>query len=302
MIHEQTVRSIRATPAVTTVLITGATGFSGRHLAARLATDPTVELHLTARRTIDSYSRCDLANAGAVFDLLRRTRPHQIYHLAGTFTNQLDVDVRANVGFTQNLIAAARRLALHCRILLIGSAAEYGTVCSADNPIGESQPLRPVSPYGWSKLGQTRLMRAAAAPTVELLMARTFNLFGAGMSPRLIVGRVHAWIAEHRRGGTQPLVLGPLDQIRDYLPIVDAADEYRRIMRYGRPGEIYNVGAGRPTPVRTMVHNLLRQHHITPTFAEERAIRAPVGPREIIADRRKLDALPKLPSWPPRSH
>jgi len=257
-------------------LVTGAGGFSGRRLVAQLG----------AEAVAVTRADCDLSDAVAVRALLARIRPERIYHLAGTFSNVPEEDYCSNVLTSRNLLEAAADLGLGCRLLLVGSAAEYGPVGPGEGPIDERRPLRPTSVYGLSKVCQTLLMRAGA-PGVEIVMARTFNLVGAGASPALLVGRVGAWVAGGAPGRLQ---LGRLDDVRDYLPVDDGVAAYRRIMAHGRDGEVYNVGSGRPTLVRDLVAELAGPHRDRIDEAPEtRGVGSAAG--EVVADITKLGAL-----------
>ena len=269
------------------VLVTGAAGFTGRHLCARLAASRDVDL-------VPAVRPLDLAEPAAVHALFARVRPDAVYHLAGRFSDVLDEDCRDNVTTTENVLEAARRLASGCRVLLVGSAAEYGRAEPHDNPVPETAPLRPASAYGVSKVRQTELMRRFAALGLEVVMARPFNLLGEGMSPRLVVGRVQAWIAARERGETARLTLGCLDARRDFLPVGDALSAYQRILGRGVPGEVYNVGAGFALPVRDVVHRLLTDRGLDPALIDEEPGRRGVGEpvAEIYADIRKLAQLP----------
>lgn len=253
----------RAPVAALKVLVTGAAGFSGRHLCAALSRDDTLEVHAATR------AHCDLSDASATRALVAEVGPRQIYHLAGSFSDDPAEAERAIVHATRNVLTAARGLARRCRVLLVGSAAEYGPVAEADNPVSESRALRPVGAYARAKAAQAELMRQYEGdPHLELVLARTFNLLGAGQSSRLLLGRVEAWLRTRTEG--EVLVLGDLSARRDYLPIAEAVAAYRLIMHAGRPGGVYNVGSGRPTPVRDAVHALLRAHGVPPSAIEER--------------------------------
>jgi nucleoside-diphosphate-sugar epimerase len=263
------------------VLVTGAAGFLGRHLAARLAGTPGIEL--TRARRADG----DLSDPAAAAALLEVARPQQIFHLAGGFTGDLGADYRANVVTTENLLAAARP---PCRILLVGSAAEYGAVPPGDCPVRETQPLRPSSGYGVTKVCQTLLMRAHdPGRGVEVVMARLFNLLGEGMSPRLVVGRVQAWLAA-RGPGADRLQLGNLDEERDYLPVEEAVAALERVMDHAPAGEVVHVASGRPVAVRAIVQRLLADAGVEEVVIDEDRSRRS-GVPVIFADISKLTAL-----------
>jgi nucleoside-diphosphate-sugar epimerase len=264
------------------VLVTGAAGFLGRHMAARLAAEPGIELHRANR------ADGDLADPAATAALLAAVRPRQIYHLAGAFTGDLATDFRANVVTTENLLAAARP---PCRVLLVGSAAEYGAVLPEDCPVVESQPLRPVSAYGLTKVCQTLLMRAHdRASGVEVVMARVFNLLGERMSPHLVIGRVQAWLASRSAGGPPRLALGNLDDQRDYLRVEEAVAAFERVMLRARDGDVVHVASGRPIPVRALARELLAAAGLDESVIDEDRTRRSEVP-VIFADVTKLAAL-----------
>ena len=254
------------------VLITGAAGFTGRRLAAVMPGDV-----FAATR-----DHADLTDAVAVRALLASVHPAAIFHLAGGVCGTLEDDYVANIITTENVLGAVRDLCLPCRVLLVGSAAEYGP---AHGRIAETAPLRPVSAYGLIKVCQTFLMRAF--DDLDLVMARTFNLTGDGQSTRLLAGRVAAWVAAGKPGR---LRLGALDAVRDYLPVEEAAAAYIRIARYGTRGEVYNVGSGQPVLIRDLVCTLAGDLDLVDEEPGAPGVGGAAG--EVVADVSKLEALP----------
>jgi len=222
-------------------LITGAAGFTARHLAKLLLTNHKVsaednEIYFTSLQKenpdyCSNYISCDLRQFEAVYSLIISTKPDQIYHLAGTFTNDFSSDYAANVQSTKNILDAVLKVGINVKILLVGSAAEYGAVDLADNPISEDHPLRPVSIYGLTKVFQTQLMEYyCRAYNLNIVMARTFNIFGPGMSNRLFVGRIQEQIKKYKRHEISTITVGNLNNWRNYLPIEDVVNKYLVIM------------------------------------------------------------------------
>ena len=284
-----------------TVLVTGAAGVSGTALLAILersnAGDTTI--HTSDLRDIprELHVPCDMTSPAAVLDLVRSTRPDRVYHLAGTFTNRFETDHACNVLATRALLEAIRAEVPRCRVLLVGSAAEYGLVAPGQSPVGESHPLRPVSVYGLTKVMQTSLMTYyCAAFNLDIVLARTFNLKGRGLSPSLLPGRLDREIERLTRGEIELIEVGSLDGRRDFISVEDAAALYVRIADHGLRGETYNVASGEPIGLREYVGARLAEDGLPPTAFREGARHDFVGKsanvHEIWADVRKVHSLP----------
>jgi len=255
------------------VLITGAQGFSGRALLEFLSHDKGCRLFLTDVRpdsSLKDFFPCDLSRPEDVRLLLIETQPDQIYHLTGTFTNDYETDYKANCLSSKNLLDALLALKKQSRVLLIGSAAEYGNAMNGEVPIAEDHPLLPVSVYGLTKVFQTQMMKYYSNNhALDLVMARPFNLFGKGISSKLFVGRVYEQIQEFRSGKIRKIVVGSLQSERDYLHVKRAVGDYQVIMAKGHSGEIYNVGSGQPIKVAALLDQILKEEGLDWSIVEE---------------------------------
>ncbi|MDP2910001.1 MAG: NAD-dependent epimerase/dehydratase family protein, partial [bacterium] len=90
------------------VLITGASGFTAKYLADLLAAEPECEIYLTDRISggFENILSCDLTQKGPIEELICKIRPERIYHLAGSFSNNYDLDYSVNVLGTKNVLDA----------------------------------------------------------------------------------------------------------------------------------------------------------------------------------------------------
>jgi len=279
-------------------LVTGAAGFLGRALVQTLKQETPHELHLTDLQVAPggTFHRCDLSDPAAVGELLRAIRPQWIYHLAGTFTNEYGADFRSNVDSTRHLLEAVRQDGRPVRVLLIGSAAEYGCAREEDNPLREDQPLAPVSIYGWTKACQTLLMRYYhRVHALEVVMARLFNLSGSGASTRLFVGRLHEQVEQFLAGQIPEITVGSLDAVRDYLSVDEAARQIERVMLFGLSGQAYHVASGIPVRMRELLDQLLRARGLSRDCVREAPRPAPdkLDPPVVYADVTALSRLPR---------
>jgi nucleoside-diphosphate-sugar epimerase len=278
------------------VLVTGAGGFSGRHLISYLSADLSVKIYCASvtPRCETGWLFCDMTQKKAVSDLVRQVMPDQIYHLAGLNTGDYDSDYRVNLLSTKNLLEAIVEGKSPCRILLVGSSAEYGFVPEEDNPVKEDHALAPMSVYGLTKVYQTYLMKFYYSfHDMDVVMARPFNLLGRGAPANLFIGRVYEQIEAFQAGRTAKIVVGNLENRRDYIPIEQAVHYYALIMQRGRSGEIYNVGSGTSIPIRDLLKRTLEKNGLSMAVVEERrpALSHTFDIKNLVADIAKLKTL-----------
>jgi len=283
-------------------LVTGALGFAGLHLVDRLLRDgmpvcglgrhgpddPLPEkagpfVREGSDETLDGgrryigpsgswvYAPCALEEPRAAGKHLERLRPAVVYHLAAqssaavSFTDPLDT-FRSNVVGTLNLLEAVRALPVEerPRVLVVGSAEEYGAVAAQDGPIAEDRPCRPISPYGASKAAQTVLCRQYHRTfDLPVVIARPFSHTGPGQPPHFALASFAAQIAAaETRGEAGELIVGDLSPTRDYVDVRDVVRAYHLLAAQGDPGVIYNVAAGRSLTLADALAILLRDARV----------------------------------------
>ncbi len=252
------------------VLITGATGALGQALMGRLRAKPSDFIVFAPSRGHDNDS-LDLRNHDQIVRAIERTRPDLIMHLAATFSNEFDDAYAVNVTATRHMLKVVEDSGLSIRVVLIGSAAEYGSVSDEENPIVEDRVLRPVSVYGMTKSWQTELAYVHASRGVNVVVARLFNLVGPGLSERLFIGRLHRQIDELLRGERVRIEVGPLSAVRDYVPTDDAVTQLLTIADFGEAGKVYHVASGQPVTMRELLARELAVRGLHDSIVVERA-------------------------------
>jgi len=251
---------------VTTCLITGVGGFCARHVAARLEQEGGFRVVGTGLRAqppagirLDDYFPADVCGRSALAAIVRKTKPDWVIHLAG-LREGTDAEVqRVNVEGSENLLGALRQDAPQARVLLIGTAAEYGFVDEADLPVTEPHPCRPVGAYATSKHEAVLAgLESARCGRQKVVVARPFNVIGPGLPPSLVLGAVVSQAARAARASADPVVrVGNLDAQRDFVAVGDVADAYVRMLRGDHWGDVFNLCSGRPYAVRAAVELLL---------------------------------------------
>lgn len=255
-------------------LITGVTGFVGRHLAEHLAERGDAIIGLSRHgqwpREAGAIARlvrleaCDLAAVDPA-DLAARLRPkapEAVYHLAAQANPRASLDDPRgtwlqNLVGTLNLLEALRAAELHPRIVLVGSGVSYGNPPPEHQPVTESCPLRPNNPYAASKAAADLLgVQHHLAHGAAVMIARPFNHAGPGQSDTYVLASLARQVAEVEAGLRPHVAVGNLQIVRDFTDVRDIVRAYRLLAEAGRPGEIYNIGTGRDTSLATMLETL----------------------------------------------
>ena len=210
------------------ILVTGATGFVGRHLAERLAS--TVELHTTARSpgAGDRHHRLDLLDAEAVRELVRQLRPDVVVHLAALAGARARdearlraVNVNAAVGLAQSLWSVRP----DARLLAVSTGYVHG---ETSEPAGADAPVRPVGAYARSKAAMEQAL-AALAGGQDLCIVRPFNHTGPSQPESYVVPAFITRAQQVLRGTERGLDVGDLTAVRDLADVRDLAAGLARL-------------------------------------------------------------------------
>lgn len=252
------------------VLITGAEGALGRALTSRLRKASSDAVLFTPGRC-GADDSLDLLHRDQIQRTIENTCPDLILNLAATFSNDFDEAYAVNVAATRHFLEAIEASGRRVRVVLVGSAAEYGPVMPKENPISEDHVLRPVSVYGLTKAWQTELAYLYAYRGLDVVVARIFNLVGPNLSDHLFVGRLHKQIGEIRRGVRSRIEVGPLSAVRDYLSIDDAVTQLLAVSNYGDAGKVYHIASGQPITMRDLLVRELSAHGLDESIVVEGA-------------------------------
>lgn len=249
---------------MTTALVTGAGGFTARHLVRRLRDERNLRVvgagrnHPANARRFDRFYRLDLRDAEAVQRLIRHERPTWIFHLAAIRSGSDREVLSVNVAGTLNLLEAVRRFSPRSRVVLVGSAAEYGPIPVSRQPVAETETCRPTGAYGLGKLAATRMAELYHRRYgLKVVVARPFNLVGAGVTGEVVIGAALRRFRSVQEGrGPCRIRMGNLDSQRDFLAVEDAVDALVRIVKGQYWGEVFHLCSGQATPIREAVRSL----------------------------------------------
>lgn len=281
-------------------LITGVGGFVGSHLASYLVGKAELDvwgLDLVEGRAAALRPRITLhvgdvlMDLAALKDLFAAAQPDYVFHLAAqAFVPSSWKDPWAtlenNIRGQLNVLLAAVAIEKFPRILVVGSADEYGIVFPEELPISETNPLRPNSPYAVSKVAQDMLgYQYYASHKLPVVRVRPFNHIGPGQSPAFVTADFAKQIAEVEAGLREPVMrVGNLGARRDFSDVRDIIRGYYLALSEGEPGEVYNLGAERSYSIRQVLDGLLALSETRVAVEQDPARLRPSDVPEILAD------------------
>ena len=295
-----------------TVLITGGTGFVGSHLLTYLQALGYRQIHLTSYGQVDDWflaqlpatqiHQIDLTDQLATKKLLKQLSPRYIYHLAsiasvGDSFIRLQQILDNNIKLQLSLLVSLQELNLHSKILIVGSADEYGASLKGELPINEQHPFRPVNPYAVSKITQDMLAYTwFKAYKQQIIRVRPFAHIGARQTANFSIASFAKQIALIEKGKQEILQVGNLSARRDFTDVRDVVKAYHLLMQRGEVGEVYNIGSGRAVTMKQVVDWLIDLAKVPIKIKTDVARLRPIDIDVMVADVTKLEKLGWQPS------
>lgn len=255
-------------------LITGITGFVGSHLAEYLlANKIEVDGTYRWRSRMDNITHiqkdvglieCDLRDASSVYTAIKRVQPDYIFHLAAQSFVRASFDhpgetINANVSGALNIFESVRKLNMDPVIQVACSSEEYGYVAPNEVPITENNPLRPLSPYGVSKVAEDLLaLQYNRSYGIKTVITRAFNHEGPRRGDVFVTSNFAKQIVEMEKGMRKPIIeVGNLNAQRDYTDVRDMVRAYHLAVQKCKHGEAYNICSGKPWVINDMLDYLI---------------------------------------------
>ncbi|MBU2633971.1 MAG: GDP-mannose 4,6-dehydratase [Nanoarchaeota archaeon] len=257
------------------VLITGTTGFVGSHLA-ELLLNKGFEVHGIERPRSKNENilhikdklkihEADIRDATSIQRLIKIVEPEYIFHLAAqsfvhTSFNSPEETLTTNIIGNLNILESVRQLNIDPVIQIACSSEEYGLVKEDEVPIKETNPLRPLSPYGVSKVAQDTLsVQYNRSYGLKTVITRAFNHTGPRRGEVFATSNFAKQIAEIEKGKKEPIIyVGNLDAKRDFTDVRDMVKAYLLAVEKCDYGEAYNICSGKTWKISEMLDILLK--------------------------------------------
>lgn len=243
------------------VAVTGASGFVGGHVLRALSATPGLEIvassHVSAVSSGVRHVPLDLADVPTdAYD--RLGRPNVLIHLAWAglpnyrSLHHFETELPRQYDFLQSLVRAGLP-----SLFVAGTCYEYGM---QSGELAESQSARPANPYAYAKDALRQQLEFLRTKTpFHLTWGRLFYMYGEGQAPTSLYAQLRA--AMERRDTVFRMSGG--EQLRDFLPVQEVAQCIVELA-LRRPGAgLVNICSGRPTSVRRLVEQLMREHGVS---------------------------------------
>ena len=245
-------------------LVTGCAGFIGSHLAARLLKEGFEVTGIDC--FTDYYARevkernVTAASAHGKFNLIEKDilqieefpEVDYVFHQAaqagvrGSWGKNFEIYIRNNIWATQKLLEYYKDREIS-KFVYASSSSVYGDV---ELPMREDSILRPLSPYGVTKLAAENLCylyyRNYQVPIVSL---RYFTVYGPRQRPDMAINKFVRAVMDGETIG----IFGDGNQTRDFTYVEDVVESNMLAARSNLAGEIFNVGGGSRISVNELV-------------------------------------------------
>ena len=253
--------------------VTGAAGFMGDYLVEMLVNKgrevlatyyrPTTDVKNIDRRA--RIEECDIRDRERVKGLLSEFKPDRIFHLAAQSYPTVSWEdpwytIETNVLGTTNIFEGIKELGLDCEILNACSSAEYGFVSQEEVPLKEEHSLKPLHPYGISKVAQEMLAYEYFKNFgIKSISMRIFNTTGprkvndvcSDFTKRLVK-------IEKRKNPGKKLRVGNIKSKRTITDVRDSVRAFQLALDKATIGETYNLSGENVYEIEELI-DLLRE-------------------------------------------
>jgi len=263
------------------VLITGITGFTGKHLEKYLTNLGYIVYGTVVGKPVkENHYQCDITNRAQVDSVILKVRPKYIFHLAGisfVAENNASLIYNVNVIGTENILSSLVENNINPkRVLISSSALVYGNL--GFEVLDESMKPKPVNHYGCSKLSMEHIAEEYF-DELPIIITRNFNYTGIGQAEHFLIPK----IIKHFKDNRKVIQLGNTDVAREFNDILFVLESYYRLMHIDSPSTIVNLSSNNPIKLMEVIEEMNQlakyniQIEINPDFVRANEIKSLSG-------------------------
>lgn len=258
----------------------------GSHLAEGIASLPKL--------ANVQFLQCDLRNGQRVKQILDQYQPSHVFHFGAQSLPTLSwtdpvTTFESNIMGSLHLFEAVRHMKRRPVVVSACSSAEYGHVPASAIPVKEDQPLRPLHPYGISKVALDLLAREYFLDyDIPAVNVRLFNTTGPGKTNDAPSDFVRQ-LVRIKKGLQAPVIeVGNLKPHRAFLDVRDTVHGFYLAATKGKRGEAYNLCATRTYEIGELLRKAIRLSGAKPEIQPVARLMRPSDERIIFGSTRKL--------------
>lgn len=302
------------------ILITGITGFIGSHMADYVLKKKAKvyglkRWNLSRLRNVRhilseiEFSDCDLTDPIAIAEIIKKIKPDKIFHFAAESfvspswvhpSHYMDVNYKGTV----NLLEAVKTHSPKTKILLAGTAEEYGEVAKEDLPVVAKTYLQPVNPYAVSKIAQDLIGHVYyKSYGLNVIRTKAFNYEGARRDNVFGVSWYAYQVVRIEQGLQEPIIrTGLRSDQRTFMHVKDLVEAYWLAIDKCIPGKLYLIGADEKEHIYTfdqVLDMLIKKSTYKGKIEKviDKQFVRPTSVPRLIADTREFRGLTK---WKPK--
>jgi GDP-4-dehydro-6-deoxy-D-mannose reductase len=285
------------------VLITGATGFVGSYLmehyvAAGDIVIGTEYLPTVGNSDVDSYrhllKRADIRYREQLDSVVGDFKPDLVYHLAAQSYPALSWEapsetIDTNIKGTANLFEALKHAKLKPTVIVACSSAQYGLVEASDIPVLETHPMRPLHPYGVSKLAtETLAYQYFKNDGIPAIAARIFNTTGPRKQGDVCADFTHRAVLCERGTNSNQLRVGNLETRRAITDVRDLMKALILLSDKGSPEQAYNISGAKCYRIGDVLNTILSKTRVNIDIVQAPELMRPSDEAVIFGDSSRL--------------
>lgn len=288
------------------VFITGITGMAGSEFAKayKKKGDEVVGIarnSAPARMYEDKKTnviRCDLLDRDHIERTIEAEQPDLVIHMAAQAFNgwSWDCEVlthQTNYFGSLNLIRAVQKMKKPARMLLACTSAEYGAFKPEECPLKEDRNLRPLTPYGVSKVGMEMIAHQYIANyNMEIFLPRMFIHVGTGHPPATAIQNFARQLAMIKQGKMKPEIhVGDLSTYRDFIDVRDGVNAMMMLAESDLVGIPVNICTGTGYKIEDILNKLIKITGLEVEVIQDKKFMRVSDEKVLIGDNSRLKSL-----------
>jgi GDP-4-dehydro-6-deoxy-D-mannose reductase len=245
-----------------------------------------------------SFIPCDILDESMLRKVMAKVVPDLVIHLAAQAFNGWSWDMehithQTNYFGTLHVLRVCREIVPKAKILLACSSAEYGIISTAHKPIKEDSPLRPISPYGVSKVAVENLgYHYFLNYKMKIYLPRLFVHVGTGHPPATMIQNFARQCAQINAGKIEPIMhVGNMNSVRDFIDVRDGVAGMMLLLENGPVAEPVNICTQTSYSVKDILAKLKTISGVNPKIVSDPNLTRPSDDVFLVGDNSKLRKL-----------